>query len=131
MPSIQIDTEQLLQAAAQLPRFEFEKFLTKLHVLRRQAEIPHLSQQEAELLRQINQTLPRTTQRRYEALRKKRQNTRLTSAEEREFLTLTKQAEQFDVERLRNLAELARLREVSLPALLQQLGIKTPLPEYA
>ena len=30
-----------------------------------------------------------------------------------------------------HLVELARLREIPLPALLQQLGIKTPEPEYA
>ena len=130
MPSIQVDTEQLLQAAAQLPRFEFEKFLTKLHALRRQAEVPHLSQRESELLRQINQTLPRTTQKRYETLRKKRGKARLTPAEEREFLALTKQREQLDVERVRGLAELARLRNIPLPTLLQELGIKTPEPEY-
>lgn len=131
MPSIQVDTEQLLQAAAQLPRFEFEKFLTKLHALRRQADVPHLSQRESELLRQINQSLPQPTQKRYEALRKRRRNSSLTAAEEREFLALTKQREQFDVERLQSLAELARLRDITLPALLQQLGIQTPEPEYA
>ena len=124
MPSIQVDTEQLLQAAAQLPRFEFEKFLTKLHALRRQAEVPRLSQRESELLRQINQTLPEATQKRYELLRKKRGKIRLTPAEEREFLALTKQREQSDVERVRSLAELARLRNTPLPTLLQEIGIK-------
>ena len=131
MPSIQIETEQLLQAAAQLPRFEFEKFLTKLHALRRQSEVPHLSQRESELLRQINQTLPGATQKRYETLSKKRRNAKLLPAEEREFMALTKQREQFEVTRLQGLAELARLREIPLPDLLQQLGIKTPEPEYA
>ncbi len=131
MPSIQIDTEQLLQAAAQLPPFEFEKFLSKLHTLRRQAEVPHLSLRETELLRQINQTLPRATQKRYETLRRIRQEKRLSTAEEREFMALTKQREQFDVDRLQSLAELARRREVTLPALLQQLGIKMPVAEYA
>jgi hypothetical protein len=131
MPSIQIDTEQLLQAAAQLPPFEFEKFLSKLHTLRRQAEVPHLSLRETELLRQINQTLPRATQKRYETLRRNRQEKRLSPTEEREFMKLTKQREQFDVDRLQSLAELARRREVPLPALLQQLGIKMPAAEYA
>lgn len=131
MPSIQINTEQLVQAAAQLPSFEFENFLSKLHALRRQTEIPHLSQRETELLRQINQSLPRSSQKRYETLLRKRQSNRLLAVEEREFMTLTKQREQFDVDRLQCLAELAKLREVPLPTLLQQLGIKTPAPEYA
>ncbi len=131
MPSIQIETEQLLQAAAQLPHFEFEKFLTKLHALRRQSEVPHLSQRESELLRQINQTLPDATQKRYETLSRKRRNAKLPPAEEREFMALTKQREQFEVTRLQSLAELAQLREIPLPVLLQQLGIKTPEPEYA
>jgi hypothetical protein len=131
MPSIQIDTEQLLQAAAQLPPFEFEKFLSKLHTLRRQAEVPHLSLRETELLRQINQTLPRAIQKRYETLRRNRQEKRLSAAEEHEFMALSKQREQFDVDRLQSLAELARLREVPLPVLLRELGIQTPSPEYA
>lgn len=130
MPSIQIDTEQLLQAAAQLPHFEFENFLSRLHTLRRQATVPHLSQRETELLRQINQTLPPATQKRYEMLRRKRQQTRLSAADEREFMALIKEGEQFEVKRLQNLAELARLREVTLPTLLKQLGIETPEPEY-
>jgi hypothetical protein len=131
MPSIQIDTEQLLQAAAQLPHFEFEKFLVKLHTLRRQAEVPHLSEQEAGLLRKINQPFPMAQQKRYELLRRNRQAKRLPATDEREFMNLTKEREQFEVERLQSLAELARLREISLPELLQVLGIKTPEPEYA
>ncbi len=124
MPSIHIDTEQLLQAAAQLPNFEFEKFLSKLQTLRRSAETPHLSQRETELLRQINQTLPTGILKRYESLRRNRLGKKLSAAEEREFISLTKQREQFDVDRLQCLAELARLRGVPFPSLLQQLGVK-------
>lgn len=130
MPTIQIETEQLLKAALQLPRPELDRFVTKLQGLRREAEVPRLSEPETELLRKINQGVPEPLQQRYELLRKKSRSQKLTSAEQRELLELTKQMERLTVERLKYLSELAQLRGLALPALLQQLGIETPEPEY-
>jgi len=130
MPTIQIEKEQLLNAALQMSRSELEQFVTKLFTLKAREHTPVLSEKESELLLRINQGVPDQLQQRYGALIKKRRQDKLTRAEHRELLELTKQMEQFDVERLKLLTELARLRSLPLPELMKQLGLKPPEPEY-
>ena len=131
MSTYQINAEQLLDAALRLPPAEFEKLFTQLQSLRPKPKASRLSPQETTLLRQINEGVPPQWQKRSAALRRKQLQTRLTRAEQRELETLIQQMEQLDVERLQRLAELARLRHVSLPDLMQQLGLEPPEPEYA
>jgi hypothetical protein len=130
MPTIQIETEQLVKAASQLPPPELDQLVVRLQTLRRQSNFQRLPAQESELLRQINQAAPMELQRRYDALRRKRRRAKLSRPEQQELLTLTQQMEQLDVERLQRLAQLAELRQVSLPTLMQQLGLEPPEPEY-
>jgi hypothetical protein len=130
MPTIQIETDQLVKAALQLPPLELEQLVAKLQGIRRQSSAPRLSAKETELLRQINQGPPAELQRRFDVLRRKRQRIKLNRAEQQELLTLTQQLEQLDVTRLQWLAQLAELRQVSLPVLMQQLGLEPPEPEY-
>jgi hypothetical protein len=130
MPTIQVETEQILNAALQLPPLELDQLLARLQTLRRKTKVPRLSQSESELLRSINQGAPAQLQQRHDALRRKRRRQKLTRKEQQELLSLSKQMEQLDVERLRHLAELAQLRDISLPDLMKQLGIETSEPEY-
>ena len=127
MPTIQVDTEQLLQAALQMPRAELEQFVARLLALKISQDTPHLSQAESELLRTINQGIPSATQQRLDALIAKRQAHTLTRGEHQELLQLTAQIEQRDAERLQHLIALATLRHVTLDALMQQLGLQ-PAP---
>ena len=124
MPTIQIEAEQLLNAALQMPRAEFDRFVEKLLQLRRQARAPGLSARESELLLTINQGAPEQLGKRYDTLRKKHRKNKLSRAEHQELLGLTQQMEQCDVERLRLLAELAQLRGLPLPELMRQLGLE-------
>jgi uncharacterized sporulation protein YeaH/YhbH (DUF444 family) len=130
MPTIQIEAEQLLNAALQLPPLELDQLLARLQTLRRKTKVPRLSQPESELLRRINQGVPAQLQQQHDALRRKRRRQKLTRKEQQELLSLSKQIEQLDVERLQHLAELAQLRNISLPDLMKQLGIEAPEPEY-
>ena len=125
------ETEELLDAALQMSRPELERFVARLFALKAKEEIPSLTHKESELLLNINQSVPEDSQRRYDALVRKRRHHKLTRAEHRELLALTHRLEQFDVERLKWLSELAKLRGVSLPDLMRDLGIKPPEPEYA
>jgi len=61
MPTIQIETEQLLNAALQLPASELDQLVARLQVLRRQTKVPRLSVKESELLQRINQGVPAQT----------------------------------------------------------------------
>ncbi|MGH9940370.1 MAG: hypothetical protein ACREAM_29360, partial [Blastocatellia bacterium] len=58
MPAIQIETEQLLNAALQMPRPELERFVARLFALKAREETPNLSEAETRLLLKINQDLP-------------------------------------------------------------------------
>lgn len=130
MPTIQIEPEQLLNAALQLSPLELDQLLARIRALRDETKAPRLSLPEAELLRRINQGAPAQLQQRYDALRRKRRRHKLTRAEQCELLSLSQQMEQLDVERLRLLAELARLRQLALPDLMRQLGLNPHEPEY-
>jgi uncharacterized sporulation protein YeaH/YhbH (DUF444 family) len=130
MPTIQVEAEQLLNAALQLPPLELDQLVARLQTLRRKTKVPRLSQPESELLRRINQGVPAQLQQRYDALRRKRRRHKLTRKEQQELLSLSKQMEQIDAERLQHLAELAQLRNTSLPDLMRQLGLEAPEPEY-
>ena len=127
MPTIQVDPEQLLQAALQMPRTELEQFVARLLALKISQDTPHLSQAESELLLTINQGIPSATQQRLDTLIAKRQAHTLTAEEPRELLQITQQIEQRDAERLQHFIALAALRHVTLDALMQQLGLQ-PAP---
>ena len=127
MPTIQIETEQLLNAALQMPRPELEQFVRRLFTLKAREETPCLSERETALLLAINQGLPVATRKRLNRLIRKRQSHTITEAELQELRQLTHQIEKSDAERLKNLIELAHLRQVPLNDLIRQLGLK-PYP---
>jgi hypothetical protein len=131
MPTIQIEAdlspEQLLNAARQLPRREFDRFVNQVLRLRAERIAPSLSATESELLMKINQGLPPAIQERLNELIKKRRAETITAKELRELKKLTDQVEKLDAERLKWLTELAALRNVPLRKLIKQLGLK-PVP---
>lgn len=127
MPTIQVDPEQLLQAALQMPRAELEQCVARLLALTISQDTPHVSQAESELLLLIHQGIPSATQQRLDALIAKRQAHTLTLGEHQELLQITAQIEHRDAERLQYLIELVALRHVTLDALMHQLGLQ-PAP---
>lgn len=124
MPTIQIETDQLLQAALQMPREELEQFVVRLFALKAQQETPGLSEREAELLMEINQGLPPATGKRMKKLIAKRQSGTITEDELQELIRFTDEAERLNVERVKHLTELAALRNVTLDELMDRLGIR-------
>ena len=126
MPTVQIETDELLKAALQLPPVEWEQFVARLFTLKARERVPTLSEREAELLLKINQGLSSATQARLNELIAKRRAESITAKELRELKKLTDQVEEFDAERLTHLSELAALRGVPLRKLIKQLGL-TPV----
>lgn len=123
---INIELDQLLNGVAQLETAELEKFVEQVNVLLARRKVATLSQPEAELLQQINQGLPADIQHRYTELKTKQHAETLTPEEHQELLTLIDRVEQVDGDRLQHLIKLAQLRQVSLPDLMQQLGMQPP-----
>ncbi len=127
MSDMQIEYDQLLSAALQLPRPELERFVARLFALKAREETPNLSEAETRLLLKINQDIPPAARKRMNELIDKRQANLITQAELEELIQLTDQSEELGVERLKCLIELAQLRNIPLDELMRQLGIK-PVP---
>ena len=130
MPTIQIEadlsSDQLLSAARQLPRREFDQFVRRVLSLRAERGAPILPAAESELLLKINHPVPDDLQRRYDELLARRDTRTLTSEEHEELLALTDQVELLEAERMRRLIELAQLRRITLDELMDQLGLQPP-----
>ena len=124
MPTTQIQPDQLLNAALQMPEKEFQQFITRLFTAKARQRVPTLSERESELLLKINQGLPTARQERLNDLIKKRRAESISAAEMRELKKLTTEVERLDVERLKLLTELAAVRNVPLRKLIKQLGLK-------
>jgi hypothetical protein len=128
MPTIHIETDQLIEAALQMPREEFDQFVLKLRTLKARQETPGLSERETELLKAINQQcLPPDAAKRMRELIAKRQSYTISEEELQELIRITDESERLNVERVKHLIELADLRNVSLDELMDTLGLR-PAP---
>lgn len=92
-------------------------------------ETAHLSKKESELLRRINSNLSPEKQRRYDELRRKREDETLTDAEYQELLEFVSDIQTIWADRLQAIAELAELRGLSPKQLMKQLELE-PRPYY-
>ncbi len=130
MPLIQVEaqlsTSQLLKAVEQMSEDELDRFIGEVVALRANHRAPRLSRAESDLLTRINRGVPHDLQQRYDALIARRRGGILTEQEHDELLRLTEQVEELDVARVELLAELARLRKSTLPAVMADLGIHPP-----
>lgn len=123
---IEVSTEQLLRAVDRLPQHELETFVAQVVALRAQRAAPHLTQGETALLLQINSGLPADIQHRFDVLVAKRQAETITPDELHDLIQITDQIEQQDAQRLAALIDLAQLRQTTVPALMNALGIQPP-----
>lgn len=87
------------------------------------SRVPHLSASESELLAKINEGFPEVFWQRYRELRDKLRAETLAEEERQELIRLNDQVEGKNAERIRHLGELSRLRGVTLPEIMTQLGI--------
>ena len=124
MSQIELDVDELLQGVARLGSRELEQFADRVQALRAHRRAPSLPKREAELLQLINRGLPTEVRQRYDALNDKLHAETITDEEHQELLGLIEQVKQADAERLRNLVELAQLRQLSLDELMDQLGLR-------
>lgn len=118
--------EELVKAAAQLGTMELEHFVTHVLALRAHRLAPSLTKDEERLLSQINQGLSPADQQRYDELSSKLSAETISPEEHQELLALIERVEHADTERVRALTSLAQLREVSVDALMSDLGIHAP-----
>ncbi|MCS3920428.1 hypothetical protein Q2T83_09700 [Fervidibacter sacchari] len=109
--------ERLMEAVKKLTPEEFRRFWEQLSAWR--------AEQEQKFLRIIreNSQLPPKKQRRFNQLRRKLRDETISEREYEELLSLWQEVERRNVERLKALIELAKLRGVSVQELMRQLVI--------
>ncbi|MGH9759566.1 MAG: STAS/SEC14 domain-containing protein [Blastocatellia bacterium] len=121
-----LSSEQILSALEELSSAELERLVPRVVALGAARRAPHLNLDESKLLARIEERIPDDLKNRLSLLEAKRDDGSLTGAEAVELLRLSDRAETLHAERLTALAELAKLRGKTLPALMDQLGIKFP-----
>ena len=113
----------LLSAVEQLGAAELDGFVSQVLMLRARRRARSLPAAEAELLLRINRGLPPELRARVDYLEERREAESLTPEEHGELLTTVERIEALEAQRVEDLTKLAALRGVSLPALLEHLGI--------
>ena len=122
----ELSFDKLLNAVEQLSLPELEDLMSQVMSLQAKRKAPCLSADETELMLKINQGLSPDMQMRFDELVGKLQAETLTQEEHQELLALTDQIEKTDAERIKYLAELARIRGISLDVLMEELEIHPP-----
>jgi hypothetical protein len=119
-------TDQIISAVAQLSLSELERVFDRVLALQAERKAPHLSPDESKLLVRVNQGLPPELRERLALLKARREDESITDAEYEELTRLSDRAEELHAERMTAMVALAKLRGVSLPELMNQLGIRFP-----
>jgi uncharacterized protein YnzC (UPF0291/DUF896 family) len=102
--------------------------VSQVNTLQARRRAPVLPRAASESLMKINEGLPEEVYERYDELIEKRREGNLTEAEYKELLELTDLTEKENVDRIQYLAELAQLRNTTLPELMESLGIEPRTP---
>lgn len=123
-PQIELDVDEILDGVAQLHDSEFEPFAEKIMAQRARRRASILSEDEVELLEQINYSLPSEVWQRYEVLNAKAHDESISGEEREELLEIINRIELADAERLHHLIALSSLRGTSVNELMDQLGIR-------
>jgi|GEM_PF-1120400 len=114
----------IYQSLSVLNVLELDQVMNRILGLRREKMSSVLSNVESELLQKINLKIPFVIQKRYNFLQKRRNKEILNEKEYQELLELTVYIENFNVQRLQNLIELAKFRNVTLDEVIISLELK-------
>ncbi len=119
---LEVTTENLLNAVAQMPESEFNRFVEKAKKLRHKEQ--KISPKEADLLHKINTVYSAEKRQRYNELYARFQQDDLTAKEYKELLKLSDEFEMLNAKRQEYLGELAKIRGQSLREMIKNLRMK-------
>ena len=114
--------DELIQSVTRLNALELTTFLNRLNQAATQQQ--QHSEREKMLLKQIKEVIPASIVRRFKELQIKQHNNTVTEKEATEMLLLTDFMEEKSAERVLFLAELAKIKGVSIVDLAKQLRLK-------
>ena len=116
----------ILSSVKDLETTKFEQLFRELFALRVQRNgIPVLNEIESQLLSKINKEFDAKKWERLTYLDWKLEYGSLSPKEESESLKLAEAYENYSVERLKYLSQLAMIRQISLEKLMEQLGLNS------
>ena len=124
--SSQISTDQIISAVHRLSLSELDRVFDRVLIEKAERKAVHLTSTESDLLSQIYQVLPSQLRERILKLREKRASHQIDEDEYLELTTLTDQAEIAHAKRVAAMVELAKFRGLTLPELMNQLGLHFP-----
>lgn len=120
---VDLGLEDILNGISELETKDLEKFMQCIGHLIARRKVAHLPERESQLLMKINKAIPATLQKRYEDLLTKNRAETITPLEHEELLKIIDKVEIKNAERLENLIELSRIRNISLDVLMRQLHL--------
>lgn len=118
--------EGLIGTAEQLKLSQLEELINRLKELRQQRLLKRLPADEGELVDRINSWLPPDLQEQLSALIARRDAGTLPANQQNELTALLDKAREAHNQRVEVLTELAGLRNISLTALMNELGVRFP-----
>ena len=121
------DIKALLAAATAMKIQELESLMRELNGVLHQKKSKDKTYREKELLRLINEAiLDKEKRERYWQLALQLEEGTMPAAEHAEFMQLVEQEELLRNTRVKLLIELAQLRNMPLPQLMEEMGLNSP-----
>lgn len=120
---VDLGLDDILNGISELDTKDLEKFVQKIGHLIARRKVAYLPERESQLLMKINKAIPVTLQKRYEDLLIKNSEETIMPIEHEELLKVIEKVELRNAERLENLIELSRIRNVSLDILMKELHL--------
>lgn len=122
------DMESKMREVAQAEGLDVAALVRETMATRLRQYNPARSLTETELLAHLNRGFSETFWNRYRLLIAKRQAETMTDTEQQEAISMSDHLETWRVERLQYLIRLAELRQTTVDALMQELGLRpTPI----
>jgi hypothetical protein len=122
---VDLGLDDILTGISELDTKDLEKFMQKIGHLIARRKVAHLPERESQLLMKINKAIPTALQNRYGYLLSKNREETISPLEHEELLKTIEKVETKNAERLENLIELSRIRNVSIDVLMRQLHLNT------
>lgn len=117
---------EILDAVKRLPNRELEDFIRKILLFRAKERAGNLSDAELKTLKSIYRTFPAEKLARLKSLKKNLEAENLSEEEYEELSALSDSLEEFHARRMKKLAELSKLRGLSLEETMAQIGVNFP-----
>ena len=115
--------EQARDVVERMSRSELDQFVPEVLALSARRRAPMLSHVESNLLQTINRGVPEAVRVRSRELNNKRRAGTISETELAELIRINDFVEQMATDRVEAMAELAQVRQTTLPELMRTLGL--------